>query len=126
MVKNPLSVLNCARLFPIVFKYTPGEYCEKIGYTVPVFIHPTAYVGESEMIEKGTVLEPLFFVNANTYVGTGCIISLGAIVDHDVKLEKYCHINAGIIAKAGAGIENFRNLEAGEVALCISNLSKDA
>ena len=56
-------------------------------------------------------------VNANTYVGAGCIISVGAIVDHDVNLGTCCHINAGAIVNAGAMIENFRKLEAGEVAL---------
>ena len=86
---------------------------EKIGYEVPVLIHPTAFVSKSATIEKGTVLEPMSVVNASAYVGTGCIISVGAIVDHDVKLGSCCHINAGAIVKAGAEIEDFRKLEAG-------------
>lgn len=88
---------------------------EKIGYEVPVLIHPTAYVSKSATIEKGSVLEPMSVVNANTYVGAGCIISVGAVVDHDVTIGNFCHINAGAIIKAGGKIDDFRKLEAGEI-----------
>ncbi len=90
---------------------------EKIGYEIPVLIHPTAYVSKSAKIEKGTVIEPKALVNANSNVGVGCIVSVGAIIDHDVKLGDFVHANAGSIVKAGGKIESFRKLEAGEIVL---------
>lgn len=88
---------------------------ENYGYSIPVLIHPTAYVSRSAVIAKGTVVEPKAIVNANTKVGEGCIISVGAIVDHDVVLEECVHVNAGAICKAGSVVTAEIKLEAGQV-----------
>ena len=93
------------------------EKAEKLGYEIPILIHPTAYVSASAKIGKGTVVEPKAIVNANSIIGKGSIISVGAIIDHDVIIEKYVHVNAGAICKAGSKIEEGRKLEAGEVIL---------
>jgi UDP-N-acetylbacillosamine N-acetyltransferase len=85
------------------------------GYTIPVLIHPSAYVSKTAVVGIGTVVEPKAIVNANSQIGEGCIVSVGAIIDHDVKVGEFCHINAGAIVKAGAEISNFRKLEAGEI-----------
>ncbi|XCP85378.1 hypothetical protein ABXS75_00770 [Roseburia hominis] len=88
-----------------------------IGYEIPVFIHPTAYVSKNCHLEKGTIVEPQAIVNANTQVGVGCIISIGAIVDHDVILGDCVHVNAGAIVKAGGKVESEKKLEAGGMVL---------
>lgn len=67
---------------------------EAIGYIIPAFIHPTAYISKTAKIGKGTVVEPKAIVNANSVVGNGCIISVGATVDHDVVLDDCVHVNA--------------------------------
>lgn len=90
---------------------------EAAGYTVPVLIHPTAYVSPSARIEAGTVVEPKAIVNANTLIKIGTIVSVGAIVDHDVLVEPFSHINAGAIVKAGAKVPSGTKLEAGQVVL---------
>lgn len=93
----------------------------KIGYKVPMLIHPTAYVSLSAVIEDGTVVEPKAIVNANSVVKTGSIISVGSIVDHDVVIGKCAHINAGSIVKAGGTVDDYEKLEAGEVRLGYSS-----
>lgn len=93
------------------------DQAEKLGYSIPVLIHPTAYISPSAVIEAGTVVEPKAIVNANTVIHRGCIISVGAIVDHDVVVNEFIHVNAGTIVKAGARVESGRKLEAGEVVL---------
>lgn len=95
-----------------------GELIQKLqdcGYTIPILIHPSAYVSRTAKIGNGTVVEPKAVVNANTVVGKGCIISAGSIVDHDVKVGICCHVNVGAIVKAGGRIEDFQKLDAGEV-----------
>ena len=94
-----------------------NQKLQACGYTVPVLIHPSAYVSRTSKIGIGTVVEPKAIVNANTVIGIGCIISVGAIVDHDVEIGDCCHINVGAIVKAGGKVERFRKLEAGEVVL---------
>lgn len=87
------------------------------GYTVPVLVHPSAYVSRIAGVESGTVIEPKAIVNANSHISIGCIISVGAIVDYDVEIGDCCHVNAGVIVKAGGKVERYRKLEAGEVVL---------
>lgn len=86
-----------------------------LGYEIPVLIHPSAYVSDTAVIGKGTVVEPKAIVNANTVVGSGCIISVGAIVDHNVTVGDCCHVNAGAICEAGSKLEVCTKLEVGEV-----------
>jgi len=93
------------------------EKAEAAGYTLPVLIHPTAYVSKTAVIETGTIVEPNAIVNTNAVVKTGAIISVGAIVDHDTLLEPAVHINAGAIVKAGGKVAAFEKLEAGEIRL---------
>ena len=100
------------------------EQAEKVGFQIPVLIHPTAYISPSALIEQGTVIEPKAIVNANSVVKAGCIISVGAIIDHDVVVGSCAHVNAGAICKAGSMIEACRKLEAGEVVLGYGSIVK--
>lgn len=88
---------------------------EQEGYRIPVFIHPTAYVSKSAVIGKGTAVEPMAIVNANSRIGAGCIISVGSIVDHDAVLEDCVHVNAGAICKAGSFVAKEIRIDAGQV-----------
>lgn len=95
-----------------------GELVEKamkMGFTIPVLVHPTAYISPSAVIKLGTVVETKAIVNANSVVNEGCIISVGAIVDHDVKVGRFCHVNAGAICNAGSSISNERKIGVGEI-----------
>lgn len=90
---------------------------KEIGYSVPVLIHPSAYVSRTCEVREGSIIQPKAIVNAHSIIGEGGIISVGSIVDHDVTVGKYCHINSGAIVKAGAEIKEYEKLEAGEVVL---------
>ena len=88
---------------------------KKMGFNVPILIHPSAYISRTCVIKEGTIVEPKAIVNAHSFIDEGSIISTGAIIDHDVIIGKYCHINSGAILKAGTQIGNYKKLEAGEV-----------
>lgn len=92
------------------------EVLEDLGFSIPILIHPSAYVSNSAVIEKGVVIEPKVIVNANTQISKGTIVSVGAIVDHNTQIGPYSHINAGAICKAGSQIPEECKLDAGEVA----------
>lgn len=93
------------------------EQLQKVGYTVPVLIHPSAYISRTATIGVGTVIEPKAIVNAHAKIGKGCIISVGSIIDHDTVLGNCVHANAGSIVKAGGSVDAFDKLEAGQVVL---------
>lgn len=50
---------------------------QNCGYTVPVLIHPSAYISRMAKIDIGTVVEPKAIVNVNSHISTACIISVG-------------------------------------------------
>lgn len=65
------------------------QYC---GYTVPIQVHPSAYVSSAAKIDIGTAIEPKAIMNVNSHISTGGIISVGVIVDHDVEIGDCCHV----------------------------------
>ena len=60
------------------------DQAEELSYSIPVLIHPTAYISLRAVIETGTVIELKVIVNVNSVIHGGCIISVRAIVDHDM------------------------------------------
>lgn len=72
------------------------EVLEIEGATIPVLIHPTAVIGESVEIGKGTVVMAGAVINSSTKIGKGCIINTGSTIDHDNKIEDFVHISPGV------------------------------
>jgi len=72
----------------------------KQGLSVPILIHPRAYVSPAAAIGTGTVVLPMAVVNTGVTVEEGCIINIGVLVDHDCVIESGCHLAPGAIIKA--------------------------
>lgn len=85
--------------------------------SVPILIHPTAYVSPEASLGAGVVVLPKAVVNTGTTVEAGCIVNLSAIVDHDCILEEGCHLCPGVIVKAANRIPAGAKLESGTVLL---------
>lgn len=67
----------------------------KQGVKIATLIHPSAIVGESVTIGKGTVIMAGTILNAECKIGDGCIINTAASVDHDCQISDYVHISVG-------------------------------
>ncbi len=87
------------------------------GAQVATIIHPTAYVGRSAVIGRGTAVLPNAVVNATANIGAGCIVNFGAVVDHDVTIEKGVHLCINSVVKAYNRIAPFAKIEAGSVIM---------
>ncbi|WP_379970604.1 hypothetical protein [Ectobacillus sp. sgz5001026] len=88
---------------------------EEIGYTVPMLVHPLAYVSPSASIELGTVVMPHATIHTNVFIQKGCICSIGSIVDHDAVVESGCHIDCGAIVKSYCVVPKGTKVEAGTI-----------
>ena len=85
------------------------------GISVPVLVHPSAYVSPTATLHSGVVILPMAVVNTGVTVKTGCIINIGALIDHDVVLEGGCHAAPGAIIKAENRIPAGTKMESGVV-----------
>ncbi|WP_416828178.1 hypothetical protein [Ectobacillus polymachus] len=88
---------------------------EDLGYTVPILIHPSAYVSPSATIDFGTVVMPHAMIHTNVVIRRGCICSIGSIVDHDAVIESGCHIDCGAIVKSHCVVMANTKIESGVV-----------
>ena len=76
------------------------ERLEEDGISVPVLIHPRAYVSPTASVYAGSVVLPMAVVNTGVTVGRGCIVNIGALIDHDSVLEEGVHLAPGAVVKA--------------------------
>lgn len=55
----------------------------KVGYKVPVIIHPRAFVSKYSEVGDGSVILAGVVINTGSKIGMGCIININSCVDHD-------------------------------------------
>lgn len=61
------------------------DYIQKLEeacYRVAVLVSPRAYISKSAQLMKGTIVEPMAVVNANSTVAIGVFVCAGAVVNH--------------------------------------------
>lgn len=84
-------------------------------FSIPVLIHPDAYISPSAVIDEGTVVMPKAVVQSNVKIGIGCIISAGAIIDHDAVVGDYCHVNVRAVVAAASRVPNGMKIDYGDI-----------
>lgn len=65
------------------------------GKNLALLIHPSAILGISVTIGKGSILMAGVVVNPCAEIGKGCILNTAASVDHDCKVGDYVHVSVG-------------------------------
>ena len=78
----------------------------KVGFSFPSIISPSAYVSKHSKIGKGTVIMHRATVNANTTVGDNCIINSKALIEHDCLILNHCHISTNVTINGGVKIKS--------------------
>lgn len=65
----------------------------KVGFDMPVLVHPSASVAYDVLIGKATCIMPSAVVNPGTVIGECVIINSAAVVEHDCKIHDFAHIS---------------------------------
>ena len=68
------------------------QQLEAVGYSLPVLIHPSAWVSPSSSIATGTVVMAQAIVQAQASIGKGVILNTGCSIDHGARLADAVHI----------------------------------
>lgn len=79
----------------------------KLGFRLPVLVHPAAFVSRAARLSPGIVVFPRAAVNAGVGIGFGSIINTGAIVDHDCLLGEGVHICPGASLAGEVKVGNY-------------------
>lgn len=68
----------------------------KYGYSVPSFVHPSAFLSKSSTVGKGTIILAKSVIQANVKLGDGIIVNSSAIIEHDVEIGLGTHVCPGV------------------------------
>lgn len=79
----------------------------EIGFSIPILIHPTAFVPESTEIGPGTVICARATLSAGVRLGRGALVGTGALVPRNTKIPDFGYFD---LDKLIMGFHN-RNLD---------------
>ncbi len=88
---------------------------EETNYTIPVLIHPKAYVSPSAKIMEGSIVEPMAVVHTECTIKRGCFISAGAVINHASKCLEGCHIDCNATVFGYSVVPAGTKVNSGEV-----------
>src|SRR3989338_7084347 len=72
------------------------ENLKRIGFKLPVIIHPKAVVSKYVELGEGTFVAVGAVINAGTRVGKNVIINTSSSIDHDCEIGDFVHVAPGV------------------------------
>ena len=88
---------------------------EQEGFSLPVLVHPQAWVSPSAELGCGTIVEPMAVVHTGAQVGRGCLLCAGSVVNHNSQVQAYCQIDCGAVVPARAQVPSGTKVPCGKV-----------
>ncbi len=77
---------------------------KKIGFTLPVIVHPRAVVAEDVSLGEGTFVAGGAVINPGTKIGKNAIINTNSSIDHDCIIGDFVHIAPGATLSGGCKV----------------------
>ena len=69
----------------------------RLGFSFPVIIDPTACVSRSATINAGSFIGKNAVINSEAKIGSHCIINTGVIIEHECSVGDFSHVSVGAI-----------------------------
>ncbi len=73
------------------------DLAKSVKHSFGKAIHKTAFLAESTIIGKGTMVSMKSVIQAESVIGRHVIINTGAIVEHNCVIEDFAHIGPGAV-----------------------------
>lgn len=83
----------------------------RCGFSIPVLIHPTAYVSPTASIAPGCIIRAKAVVSRDVIIGESTILNVGALIDHHVEIGDGCHILMGAVLRNKVKVEPLTRVE---------------
>ena len=84
---------------------------KRCGYSIPVLIHPTAYVSPTAFLAPGCIIRAKTVVSTDVKLGEATILNVGALIDHHVEVGAGCHILMGAVLRNKVKVEPLTRVE---------------
>ena len=84
---------------------------QECKYTIPVLIHPTAYVSPDAELAPGCIIRANAVVSGYVKIGEATILNVGALIDHHVEIGYGCHILMGAVVRNKVRVEPLTRVE---------------
>ena len=84
---------------------------KEYSYTIPVLIHPTAYISPDSEIASGCIIRAKAVVSRYVKLGEATILNVGALIDHHVEIGEGCHILMGAVVRNMAKVKPLTKVE---------------
>ena len=94
------------------------RFCNELiacGYTLPVLIHPTAFVSPDAALGEGSILRTRCVVSRFVTLGKACLINVGALIDHDCVLGDGVHAAMGCVIRGAQTVPPLTHVRANTV-----------
>lgn len=85
------------------------------NYSIPILIHPTAYVSPDAQIAAGCIIRAKAVVSRYAKLGEAVIVNVGGLIDHHCEIGNYSHILMGAVVRNSAKIAAGTWVKANEV-----------
>lgn len=90
-----------------------ADNLEKIGFRLPVIVHPKAVVAEDVKLGGGTFVAAGAVINPGTKIGKNAIINTSSSIDHDCEIGDFVHIAPGVTLSGGVKIKDGAHIGTG-------------
>jgi sugar O-acyltransferase (sialic acid O-acetyltransferase NeuD family) len=95
----------CAASGNAAFRKALLTYAQKLGFSAPPVIHPSAIVSPYAALGSGCFVLAGAYVGPLALIGRGCIVNTGATVEHHCRAGAFSHIcpGAAMLGRSKAG-----------------------
>jgi len=74
---------------------------EQLGFSLPIIVHPSAFVSTHATVGAGSVVFPQAAINIGAVIAMAAIINTGAIIEHDCSLDAGVHVSPNAALAGG-------------------------
>jgi len=99
---------------------------KKIGFSLPVIVHPNSVIGEGVSADEGTFVAAGVVINTGTKIGKNVIINTSSSIDHDCVIGDFVHITPGVTLSGGVKIGDRAHIGTGANVIQYLNIGKGA
>lgn len=91
------------------------EALKRYKYSIPILIHPTAFVSADAQLLPGCIVRANAVVSRFAKLGEGVIVNMGSLIDHHCEIEEFSMVLPGAVVRNSVRVASGSWIGANEV-----------